>query len=134
MSNIKEVIEKSSESLELQETITKQLQSLQQAKKIIQELSIENKKLKELLIVSATDKPLKPTEQLICETQIEQLRETALERQLTLEETKRLDLLVKNLLLSKGSMKDIKPDYRTIPKGLTADSLLAIAASNTEEI
>lgn len=42
-------------------------------------------------------------EQLICEVQLEKLKEVAKERELTLEETKRFDLLNKNLLLIKNA-------------------------------
>jgi DNA replicative helicase MCM subunit Mcm2 (Cdc46/Mcm family) len=122
------------DDLQLREYCNKQYQLLSQSKEIILSLQREVKHLKSLLessnhlVNSTPELIIKSTEQAICEVQIEKLREVAMERPLTLEETKRLDLLVKNLLLCKGSYKDIKTDYSTLPKGLTSEKLLQIAA------
>src|ERR1700733_5898776 len=90
-----------------------------ESKFIIETLQKEIVELKKALIFAKIEHPIieeieKKTEKLICETEIERLQQTSSNRSLTLEETKRLDLLVKNLLLCKGAYKDIKPDYRSI--------------------
>ncbi len=130
MDKITEVSNKFIQDSELLNLCARQKKSLEQASDLIRKLNAEIAVLK----VTSHNDNLKGTEQIICEVQIELLREVALTRQLTLEETKRLDLLVKNLLLLKGALKDIKPDYRTIPRGLTSDSLLAIASSSVGDV
>jgi hypothetical protein len=120
---------------ELQIYCDAQYITLQKAQERIKALETENKHLQTLI---AATQPLvgplkselivKSTEQTICEMEIEKLKTVSMNRSLTLEETKRLDLLVKNLLLAKGLQKDILPDYRTIPSGFTESSLVAIAA------
>jgi hypothetical protein len=139
LETISNIAEKFKDESDLRAYCNKQYESLKQAKDIIQHLQSEVKHLKELLASSANtinSKPeliIKSIEQTICEVQIEKLRESAMERPLTLEETKRLDLLVKNLLLCKGAYKDIKPDYSTLPKGLTSQQLLDIASVTSLE-
>ena|ERR1035437_8221807 len=73
----------------------------------LEALEAENKHLKDLLANSVPMIPMAvkfeiPDEQAIAEIQLKKLKETAMERDLTLDETKRMDLLVKNLYLSKG--------------------------------
>lgn len=64
---------------------------------------------------------------VICEMEINRLKEISFQRGLTLEETKRLDLLVKNLLLSKEQKKDVSTSFRNL-SGLSKDSLMQIAS------
>jgi hypothetical protein len=72
-------------------------------------LALAHKKIKTLEDQLAA-KEEKTTEQIICEMEIEKLKLSSVLRSLTLEETKRLDLLVKNLILSKEANKTIKKD------------------------
>ncbi len=133
LDSITKISEKFQDIVELQNYCDKQFKSLVQAKTIIQSLQAEVVHLKELLassnhlVNSPPELIIKSVEQTICEIQIEMLREEAMNRSLTLEETKRLDLLVKNLLLCKGAYKDIKPDFTGLPKGLSSEKLLEIA-------
>lgn len=132
--SIIKISEKFQTHAELQEYCNKQYESLKQAREIIQSLRAEVIHLKELLtssnhlVNSSPELIVKSVEQTICEIQIEMLRTEAMDRSLTLEETKRLDLLVKNLLLCKGAYKDIKVDFTSLPKGLSSEKLLEIAA------
>ncbi len=133
LDTISNISEKFQSQTELQNYCDRQYKSLLQAKEIILSLKAEVSHLKELLsssnhlVNSPPELIIKSVEQTICEIQIEMLREEAMNRSLTLEETKRLDLLVKNLLLCKGAYKDIKPDFTGLPKGMSSEKLLEIA-------
>jgi hypothetical protein len=100
--------------------------------KIIEKLSEENKKLKEQLeskkLVVAT--PIS-TEESICIEQIEILRSKSLGRELSLDEVKRLDLLVKNLRLAREQSTEVisSADYSDIKEA----ELVAIARGSAEE-
>lgn len=100
---------------ELQKYAEVLFKSFKEAVQKLQALEDENKHLKALLAASVpqlpTTKLVVPDEQVIAEIQLRQLKDTAMERPLTLDETKRLDLLVKTLYLAKG-----KP-----PKTISAD-------------
>lgn len=86
--------------------------SFKQAVEKLQKLEAENKHLKELLARSVPQLELSqennvvklvvPDEQAIAEIQLKKLAQTAKDRELTLDETKRYDLLTKNLYLSKS--------------------------------
>ncbi len=134
LESISKISEKFQTETELQQYCDRQYVALKQARDIIQSLRSEVTHLKVLLsssnhlVNSPPELIVKSVEQSICEIQIEMLRGEAMSRQLTLEETKRLDLLVKNLLLCKGAYKDIKADYTALPKGLSSRELLEIAA------
>lgn len=69
----------------------------------------------------------KTPEQVICEMEIAKLQETSMKRSLTLEETKRFDFLVKNLLLIKESEKEKEPVNTGPILNVTESALLAIA-------
>lgn len=132
--------------LELQSYCDSQFLVIQKSSMRIRQLEEEIVHLKELV---ASTQPLlsrevvpqliiKSSEQVICEMEIEKLREASMKRSLTLEETKRFDLLVKNLLLAKESQKEIKPDYKHIPDGYSEATLVALATipedSTSEQI
>jgi hypothetical protein len=69
-------------------------------------------------------------EQAICEIQISKIQEKAQVRELSLEETKRLEILIKALYLIKESEKqEIVPDFVKLPPGTNVLSLEQIAAS-----
>ena len=74
-----------------------------------------------------------PLEQAICEMQIAKLQRTAMDRDLTLEETKRLDLLIKNLYLAKGQSTAIIADYSKLPPNVSEAALIEIARDSGNE-
>lgn len=133
MENITTLTNKFSDFVELQTFADQQYKALLKAKSKIelQQQEIEHLKLILLSAQLAPSEPeliIKSNEQTICEIEIERLRSTTLERSLTLEETKKLDLLVKNLMLCKGTYKDISVDFKKLPKDISQDTLLAIAS------
>lgn len=68
-------------------------------------------RIKQLEYAAANpEEKVKTPEQIICELEIEKLRNSSLSRSLTLEETKRFDLLVKNLLLSREAQRNEKKE------------------------
>lgn len=69
----------------------------------------------------------KNSTQIICELEIEKLKQTTTLRSLTLEETKRFDILVKNLLLSDEANKEVKKDSGPAIT-ITEAALIAIAS------
>jgi hypothetical protein len=116
----------------LQNHCNSQHRALEEAKVRLVQLGDENVYLREQIEkLQNSDSTVvinKSSEQLICEMEIDRLKKTSLERGLTLEETKRLDLVVKNLLLAKGVHKVIEPDYKRLPEGITQDNLLTLAS------
>lgn len=71
-----------------------------------------------------------PLEQAICEMQIAKMQRTAMDRDLTLEETKRLDLLIKNLYLAKGQSSTVVADYTKLPPNMSEEALIEMATDN----
>lgn len=67
-------------------------------------------------------------EQEILEVQIQNLRAISRERILTLEETKMLDLHIKNKRLL-DDKSTVNADYKEVPKGLTEEDLIEIAGN-----
>lgn len=132
MDNIHSLTEKFSSIVDLQSYADKQFIALKQSQAKIRVLEDEISHLKSLLtsapIAIQTEPELivKSSEQVICEMEIEKLRQTSMERSLTLEETKRFDLLVKNLMIAKGKTRDIEPDYKRL-SNLSEDALIALA-------
>ena len=92
-------------------------------KRVISKLVKELDETKKQLVLSA--------EHNICEVQIQKLQEVALERKLTLEEVKTLDLLIKNKRLI--TKKSTSNNELTLPPELTEDELMRIAESDKEE-
>lgn len=82
------------------------------------------------LITSPTVKITVPTEQLICEIQINMLQDKAKDRELTLEETKRLEILIKSLYLIKDkAQEEIKASFTALPDAATIENLSKIAST-----
>jgi len=87
--------------------------------------------LKEIDKIKNTQRPnlvrleLTP-EQRIIETQIAYLEAVSMERALTLEETRALDLHIKNKRLLEDK-STLNADYKKVPEGLTQEDLLRIA-------
>ena len=108
--------------------------------KTIERITEENIKLKQEVahlkaiapIVSAA--PVKiavPYEQSICEIQIKKLQEKAHQRELTLEETKRLEILIKSLYLVREKTPAATPDEMELPEGTTLGSLATLAKGDS---
>lgn len=120
-------------SIELKDYCNKQYVALEQALKRVTDLQHEVAHLKELLAAAKVVPVVAPSiipgnpEQTICEMQVNLLYSIAASRALTLEETKRLDLLVKNLLLIKAQPG--KPIDYSLPKDVTEADLVSLAAS-----
>jgi hypothetical protein len=83
-------------------------------------------------LVSSPD-PVKievSTEQAICEMQIKKLEESAAQRQLSLEETKRLEILIRSLYLIKEHGEGaISADFTSLPMGTSISALAEIAST-----
>lgn len=117
--------------------------------KIIQKITEENKKLKEDIdhlkfilasntetLLTTSSEPIKiivSKEQALLEEQINIIQNRSIGIELTLEDTKKLDLLLKNLNLIKESSPKT---YELRPKKIKAhvDGLLEIASKKIEEI
>ncbi len=104
-------------------------------------LKQENEELKfkiahlETLLAAATpildERSMEITpEQVICEMQIKRLQTKAAERELSLEETKRLEILVKSLyLIKEKGGGEMQSEFATIPMGTSLASLAQLAAT-----
>jgi uncharacterized protein (UPF0210 family) len=104
---------------------------IEKLEKEIEKLRTENEHLRAVLSLKIASKPLvvvKPIEQTICETEIEKLKKVSEQRSLNLEETKRLDLLIKNLNLTKEANRGSKSSDKGLPEGITEKDLENIAS------
>lgn len=72
-----------------------------------------------------------PAETLVCHMEIEKLLNTSLQRQLDLNETKQLDLLIKNLYIVQGKTKPKKKDKPQDP--VDEAKLLLLAGGKGDE-
>lgn len=108
MSDIIEMFDKLKSTIELKEYATTLFQGLKRSTELLQQKEDEIKHLKELLAKSipligsdnhSTIKIIKTTEEIIIEAEIEKLREVSQQRPLNLNETKQLDIYIKNLRL-----------------------------------
>jgi len=97
----------------------------------IEKLIQENKNLKEKLLQLENVFNTPTPEEIICIEQIDHLKKLSKNRELTLEEVKRLDLLIKNLRL----IKEQSTENVSTPKDrdVTETELVAIAISSTTE-
>lgn len=97
--------EKFKSQKELREYARAQFTTLLQANGRIRELETQNADLKRQLETASTKSTLllKSAEEDLCAIEINRLLEQAKDRALTFEETKRMDLLVKNLYLAKSN-------------------------------
>lgn len=117
---------------ELQEYCDAQYTALNKAMERVKQLEDEIAHLKTLLegsteVIMEKKPELEVSpEQAICEIQIQKLQNDAKQRQLTLEETKRLDLLIKNLYLAKGQPTQITKNNIN-PAGYSDIDLMKIA-------
>jgi hypothetical protein len=112
---------------ELQEYCNKLYISLQKSEERIKQLEFENDHLKELLSSTTplVENTFNPTsEQQICEIQIELIKKQGMEKQLSLDDTKRLETLVKILKIIKEKAP-VKP--ATAPQSVSFDELMSMA-------
>ena len=72
-------------------------------------------------------------EEVIAEYQLKALKSAAMMRDLTLDEVKRFDLLVKNKRLAQGNATAIEVQ-KGLPKNLSKDELIQIAAKPKKEM
>lgn len=93
---------------------------------LIVDLKKENERLKQQIVELSIAKQISE-EELICIRQISILHDRSQQRELSLEEIKKLDLLVKNLKLITGNVDD-KKLIRDIGN-IQEDVLVAIATS-----
>jgi hypothetical protein len=103
-----------------------QMNPLEQAMEEIDKLKTENIKLKSLLAKHSigVEKIAKSDEAILCENQIKKLKEQALNRELTLEEVKKMDILVKNLNITKNKDKIINAKSRKFKDEEISDAQL----------
>lgn len=98
---------------------------------LISNLQKENKELQEQIVVlkKLIEKDIS-FEELICLKQIEILHNRSIQRELSLEEVKKLDLLIKNLRLIKEQSTEnlATPRYRDVKES----DLVAIATTQSE--
>ena len=92
----------------------------------IAELEAENKSLKLQLQLKLT--PYISSEEMICIEQISLLKEASANRQLSLDEIKRLDLLIKNVRIVRGENKPIDVENTSS----TEAELLALVVNSTD--
>lgn len=85
---------------------------------------VPNQPLVEEIIVSQ--------EELLIEKQIFLLKERAMDKELTLEETKRLDLLIKNLHLTRGKSNTINAQSKNLSEDITDAKLIEMAVIQNE--
>lgn len=72
-------------------------------------------------------------EELISSAQLERLKNAALNRELSLEEVKKFDLLVKNKRLAQGEATTIDANYRSLPANIQKTELIRIASKKAKE-
>lgn len=78
--------------------------------------------------------PIIPTdEEVIAEFQLKALKAAAMVRDLTLDEVKRYDLLVKNKRLAQGSPTTIDGQAKKLPANLDNSSLIQIASHKLKD-
>jgi hypothetical protein len=124
---------------ELQEHSDIQFRTIIELKKQIEGLKEENKLLKSKnnnglpqTVGDFSENPLKDisNEQLICETQLELLKERAIVRELTLEEAKKFQIYT--VILSDIHKKQSDMPDLTVQK-LSDDELLKLVVNNVEQ-
>lgn len=73
-------------------------------------------------------------EELIANAQLERLKMKAMEQELTLEEIKKFDLLVKNKKISEANPPVIPANYERLPENIDDESLLQLASQSSVEV
>jgi hypothetical protein len=138
--------EELSRSFQLRPTVTEEDRLAHAQTVTIHKLMEENKRLKaeveHLHMLLASTAPLVggdpaldvSDEEAICEIQLRKLQAKAQDRELTLEETKRLEILIKSLyLIREKAQPKSNDDLIKLPKGMTADDLAKLASAPDSE-
>lgn len=139
MSNIDKTVAQYKDFSQLQEFAQAQQTTIIQLSKKIQKLEDERDHLKKLLegsvpILKTDNKPtlgekfLTSDEEAICLMQLNKLRDIATERELTLEETRRVEIFAKVLAAAKNSPKVI--EVKT--KQMSTEELLASVEAHAD--
>lgn len=71
-------------------------------------------------------------EEHIAEIQLQKLKENSRTRELTLDEIRKFDLLVKNKRLAQGSATEIEGKAKGLPKGLPTSRLIELASKKEQ--
>lgn len=137
ITNIIDLQRSSEEYMQLKAYSDAQARTLIEVSKKIKKLEDENKELKKQLmnavplIKSGDDKPNFSTtdEETICRQQIYSLKQISMERELTLEEAKKLDIYTKIItsLENKPKVLEVKS------KSLSTEELMALASAMDEK-
>ncbi len=115
-----DIIESSTDIKELKNLARTQQLVILELQKKIEILERKEQKLNHVEVISRS------AEQDLCEIELKRLRDIALDRSLTLEEAKRMDLYVKNLYIAKGKPADIETTGKK-QKELSEAELIQIA-------
>lgn len=100
-------------------------------KKQLDDLTRENTHLKSLLSSSSPVlRLMKTPEEDICEIELKRLKDKSVNQPLTLEETKKLDLIIKNLIL----LREISDKKEEPPKPHVPTNELIAIASGTSDV
>lgn len=114
----------------LNETIDKLLRQLESKDNEILELQ---QRLNEGVLPKTNLAAPLADEELISSAQLERLKNAALNRELSLEEVKKFDLLVKNKRLAQGEATTIDANYRSLPANIQKTELIRIASKKAKE-
>lgn len=110
------------------DTLMKQLEQKNQEIHHLQDM------LSKMTPVIGEATPIIPTdEEIIAEFQLKALKSAAMSRDLTLDEVKRYDLLVKNKRLAQGNATTIDGAVKKLPKNISNAELIQIASNKTKE-
>lgn len=105
---------------------------LEENKKLQLEINRLQKQLAEVRQPKSSTRLIITDEDLITQTQLERIKFKAMEQELTLEEIKKFDLLVKNKKLSEGNPTVIA-DYKKLPDDVKEEDLIRLAAVPLKE-
>lgn len=122
----------------LEETISKLNETIDKLLKSIEEKDSEILALQQKIngtepsLIQQIAVPL-ADEELISNAQLERLKNAALNRELSLEEVKKFDLLVKNKRLAQGETTTIVADYKALPVNIQKTELIKIASKKVSQ-
>lgn len=71
-------------------------------------------------------------EEHIAEIQLQKLKENSRSRELTLDEIRKFDLLVKNKRLAQGSATEIEGKAKSLPKNISTSRLIELASKKEQ--
>ncbi len=115
----------------LSQTIDKLLKQLEEKTSEIRHL--QDMLMKTVPVIGDITPIIVSDEEVIAEYQLKALKSAAMMRDLTLDEVKRFDLLVKNKRLAQGNATTIEAQ-KGLPKNLSKDELIQIASKPKKEI